>query len=140
MASYGQGEQEMAKALGSATFIRSPGPGAQQETQGRQLGRLQVGSSPWPTASNEIACLLEPAGGKKQKRSKALPPRLLGVLGPPWPLFSSGLVMASGPHPPSTFCRLPTSSAVPLCPSLPSTTSLSPHLLICIPSPLLLSP
>lgn len=48
MASCGQGEQEMAKALGSATFIRSPGPGAQRETQGRQLGRLQVGSSPWP--------------------------------------------------------------------------------------------
>lgn len=52
----------MPKALGSATFIWSAGPGAQEETQGRQLGRLQVGSSPWPSASNEIARLLEPVG------------------------------------------------------------------------------
>lgn len=52
----------MPEALGSATFIWSTGPGAQQETQGRQLGRLQVGSSPWPSASNEITCLLESVG------------------------------------------------------------------------------
>ena len=45
MANCGQGEQEMPEALGSATFIWSTGPEAHQETQTRQLGRLQVGST-----------------------------------------------------------------------------------------------
>lgn len=58
MANCGQGEQEMPEALGSATFIWSTGPGAHQEMQTRQLGRLRVGSSPWPSASNETSFLV----------------------------------------------------------------------------------
>lgn len=76
MANCGQGEQEMPEALGSATFIWSTGPGAHQEMQTRQLGRLRVGSSPWPSASNETSFLV-PAGGTKNKRSKSIPAHLL---------------------------------------------------------------
>lgn len=66
----------MPEAPGSATFIRSTGPGAHQETRIRQLGRLRVGSSPWPGASNETSFLVS-AGGTKNKRSKSIPASLL---------------------------------------------------------------
>lgn len=146
----------MPEAPGSATFIRSTGPGAHQETRIRQLGRLRVGSSPWPGASNETSFLVS-AGGTKNKRSKSIPASLLRVLGSPCLRdpnllfqFSDGLwATAAVPHPevseasclappPSTFCPLPSSSAIPLHPSLPFTTSLSPHFLASTPHPLLI--
>lgn len=48
MANCGQREQETPEALGSATFIWSAGPGAQQETQGRRWGGYKWDAVPGP--------------------------------------------------------------------------------------------
>lgn len=138
--------------LGSATFIWSAGPGAQQETQGETAGEaaLQVGSSP-------VLCLkwdyMSSVTGWRKKKSKFIPPQLLCLLAAPclpyctFPSCSGGLWAISrnipGPFS-SALLLLPASyprpSAIPLCPSfLIHHLPLTPLPFPCIPPLFLLS-
>lgn len=140
----GRGGQEADRGAMLATFIWSAGPGDQQEMQGEPAGEAADGKLLLAGASGETTCLLEPAGGTKNKRSVSVPPQLLAFQALPGSqtlLFSSSSVMASGhiagplplTSPSSTSRQLPTFWAIPACfsplhhlPLAPLSSSLPP--------------
>lgn len=111
------------EALGSATFIWFTGPGNARKT----AGEAASGERPLASASNEVTCLLEPAGGRQNKRNKSTSPQFLCILGlRDLTLFFQGSdslwATATVPHPEISQACCPFTSALHLLPAsyLPS--------------------